>query len=123
MIEWATAEGWNPGLADPGEVRIIGIGPPLVLAILAYDRAFFPVRREAFLRLWLSPPHAALALVEGGQVTGYGVAHACRTGLQDRPHPRHHHVRTWLTNGETDVSTKEVRPDTDRAQTDMSFLR
>jgi hypothetical protein len=59
--------------------------PDLFDAIAAFDRAFFPAPRDAFLRRWLAPPHLALACTDGGEIRGYGVARACRDGFKVGP--------------------------------------
>ena len=54
--------------------------------VLAYDAGFFPARREAFLRAWISPKHGhALGVVENGDLLGYGVIRACRQGYKIGP--------------------------------------
>jgi Acetyltransferase (GNAT) domain/Acetyltransferase (GNAT) family len=72
------------GVADcdaPRDARIVVISPGLVDAVVAYDRAFFPAERGAFLRCWLQPgQRKGLALVEDGTIRGYGVIRACRSG-------------------------------------------
>lgn len=74
-----------PSVAAPADPRLIRVGPGLVDAVLAYDRAFFPAPREAFLRCWLGGPRVAWALVEEGVVTGYGVIRAARDGAKIGP--------------------------------------
>jgi Acetyltransferase (GNAT) domain/Acetyltransferase (GNAT) family len=70
----------------PGDARIVTIGPALVDAVVAYDRSFFPARREAFLRCWLRPlQRHGMALVEDGTVRGYGVVRACERGFKIGP--------------------------------------
>jgi Acetyltransferase (GNAT) domain/Acetyltransferase (GNAT) family len=71
---------------QPRDVSIAAIGADLVGAVVAYDRAFFPAARDAFLRCWLRPvPRTGLALVEGGAVRGYGVMRACQRGCKIGP--------------------------------------
>jgi ribosomal protein S18 acetylase RimI-like enzyme len=55
--------------------------------IAAYDLAFFPAGREAFLRRWIALPRAtALGLVDsGGRLAGYGVLRPCRAGFKIGP--------------------------------------
>lgn len=74
----------DAGPASAG--RLTAVGPELVEAVVAYDRAFFAGEREGFLRCWLQPDRrVALALVEEGTVTGYGVLRACREGFKVGP--------------------------------------
>ncbi len=55
-------------------------------AIAEYDRAFFPERRDHFLRKWIRQPDSvALGMVENGKVRGYGVIRACRLGYKIGP--------------------------------------
>jgi GNAT superfamily N-acetyltransferase len=52
----------------------------------AYDRRFFPASRTMFLRHWLVQAGArALAIVEGGQLKGYGMIRPCRSGYKIGP--------------------------------------
>ena len=54
--------------------------------LAAYDRAFFPAPRDAFLRAWTAlPGHAALELRQGGRLAGYGVIRPCREGSKIGP--------------------------------------
>jgi GNAT superfamily N-acetyltransferase len=51
-----------------------------------YDRRFFPAPRAVFLQHWLRQPGArTLAVVEGGQLKGYGMIRRCRTGYKIGP--------------------------------------
>lgn len=53
---------------------------------VAYDRAFFPEERTAFLRAWVAQPHAtALAALRDGRLAGYGVVRKCRDGYKVGP--------------------------------------
>jgi GNAT acetyltransferase-like protein/acetyltransferase (GNAT) family protein len=70
----------------PRDARIVSIAASLVDAVIAYDRAFFPAARDAFLRCWLRPGERnAIALIEDGTVRGYGVIRACRHGFKIGP--------------------------------------
>lgn len=51
--------------------------------ILAYDRAFFPDDRSAFLRRWITQPSSvALGYWQNNQLAGYGVLRECRSGYK-----------------------------------------
>jgi hypothetical protein len=50
-----------------------------------FDRRFFPGPRTAFLAAWTSPPRLALAMVDGGQIRGCGVARRCGDGVKIGP--------------------------------------
>lgn len=55
-------------------------------AVSAYDQAFFPEHRDAFLKHWLALPQShALAWVDDGMIRGYGVIRACRNGHKVGP--------------------------------------
>src|ERR671932_468743 len=65
--------GGQPRVQVPRDARIRAVDDEFLPAVLAYDRAFFPAPRDAFLRCWLRPDRRhALALVEDGSVRGYG---------------------------------------------------
>ena len=52
----------------------------------AYDRRFFPTSRTVFLQQWLRASGSlALAMVEGGELKGYGVIRPCRVGYKVGP--------------------------------------
>jgi hypothetical protein len=54
--------------------------------LLAYDAAFFPDQRTSFLQSWVGQSQStALAIMEAGQLVGYGVCRPCRTGYKIGP--------------------------------------
>jgi GNAT superfamily N-acetyltransferase len=54
--------------------------------LVAYDTAVFGTERGRFLRAWIDrPPGHALAYVRGGELAGYGLVRACRTGVKIGP--------------------------------------
>jgi hypothetical protein len=54
--------------------------------IEALDRQVFPAPRPTFLRAWLGAPgHVALALLEEGEVAGFGVIRPCHNGHKIAP--------------------------------------
>ena len=70
----------------PRDARIAAIGAGRLDAVMAYDRAFFPAARDAFLRCWLRPgARNAMALIADGTVRGYGVIRPCRHGFKIGP--------------------------------------
>ena len=78
--------GGQPRVQAPRDARIRAVDDELLPAVLAYDRAFFPAPRDAFLRCWLRPDRRhALALVEDGSIRGYGAVRSCRTGFNIGP--------------------------------------
>lgn len=67
-----------------------GVSVPLTAlpfaTLAAYDRAFFPEPREAFLRSWIAQPQTvALGLLVEDKLRGYGVLRACRQGYKIGP--------------------------------------
>lgn len=55
-------------------------------SVRAYDRAFFPAGRSAFLRAWLAQPGAAaIGWVDDGRLRGYGVIRPCVSGWKLGP--------------------------------------
>jgi GNAT superfamily N-acetyltransferase len=78
--------GGTPRCSPPQDARLTPIGPEHVAALIDYDRAFFRVPRDTFLRCWLRPDHRhGLALIENGKVSGYGVIRPCRSGFKIGP--------------------------------------
>ncbi|NRG18569.1 GNAT family N-acetyltransferase [Rhizobiales bacterium] len=71
----------------PMDPRISMIGRGLYPSVRDYDRPFFPDDREAFLAAWLMPEEnrRGFALVEDGEVRGYGVIRACLDGFKIGP--------------------------------------
>ncbi|MDZ7617043.1 MAG: GNAT family N-acetyltransferase [Patescibacteria group bacterium] len=55
--------------------------------VLAYDRPFFPDRRDSFLKCWLVQPQSTALGIrdQNGQLAGYGVVRACRSGHKIGP--------------------------------------
>jgi hypothetical protein len=77
--------GEAPVLPAP-RARIVPARSVPFAAIEALDRQVFPAPRPAFLRTWLGAPgHVALALLEAGEVAGFGVIRPCRTGHKIAP--------------------------------------
>jgi GNAT superfamily N-acetyltransferase len=73
-------------VAADADAGIRAIHASLLPAILAYDAPLYPAPRAEFLAQWLAMPEgAALALVEGGAVRGYGVIRPCRQGHKIGP--------------------------------------
>jgi len=71
--------------AESGGGGIRPVTPDLISAVTVFDRSFFPAPRASFLHRWLSPPHVAIASMDGTAVRGYGVARACREGCKIGP--------------------------------------
>lgn len=71
----------------PSDARVHPVDAALLPAVLAFDRRHVPTAREPFLRAWIggAPSRSALALVEDGTITGYGVIRACGEGHKIGP--------------------------------------
>jgi GNAT superfamily N-acetyltransferase len=66
--------------------RLTVVHSGLEPAIIKYDQAFFAAARNTFLRCWLRPEQRkGIALVENGNIGGYGVIRACRIGFKIGP--------------------------------------
>jgi GNAT superfamily N-acetyltransferase len=75
-----------PVIARTEDVRLHVVTAPLLASVLRFDRRYFPAERGGFLACWLAQTgHHALALLEDGDVKGYGVARPCRTGWKIGP--------------------------------------
>ncbi|USQ77401.1 GNAT family N-acetyltransferase [Ornithinimicrobium cryptoxanthini] len=54
--------------------------------VVDFDAGVFPVRRQRFLRAWLTMPGAyGVAAVADGELSGYGVARPCLSGVKVGP--------------------------------------
>lgn len=70
----------------PADGAIVALGTLPFDALLAYDRPFFPDDRGAFLRGWIHQPGVvALGMLQDGELAGYGVLRACRSGFKIGP--------------------------------------
>jgi ribosomal protein S18 acetylase RimI-like enzyme len=56
-----------------------------VVDLLAFDRAFFPDAREAFLTSWFQSPRRAFVCRKQGVVVGYAVVRSCLSGHKIGP--------------------------------------
>ncbi len=90
----AAADALPPHLDHHTSARLVMTSPGCTVALAAlpfatlaaYDRAFFPEPREAFLRSWIAQPQTvALGLLEEDELRGYGVLRACRQGYKIGP--------------------------------------
>jgi ribosomal protein S18 acetylase RimI-like enzyme len=78
-------QGSGGGLVPDG-AEIIPLSALGFDVIYAYDRPFFPDDRRQFLQCWIAPPHrTALGIQHQGQLVGYGVLRACRSGFKIGP--------------------------------------
>lgn len=68
------------------DARIVPLSSVPFDVLAAYDRAFHPEPRVAFLRSWVALPQSqALGWVEDGELRGYGVIRACVDGHKLAP--------------------------------------
>ncbi|MDX2155974.1 MAG: GNAT family N-acetyltransferase [Hyphomicrobiaceae bacterium] len=76
-------EGIANGAPDPA---VVALGSRDHAEISAYDQAFVPASRDAFLSRWIAAPGViALGARAAGQLIGYGVARPCRIGFKIGP--------------------------------------
>ena len=68
------------------DANVVELGSADFAEIAAYDRAFVPTAREAFLMRWVSAVGViTMGMRESGRLTGYGVARPCRVGFKIGP--------------------------------------
>ncbi|MCL9776829.1 GNAT family N-acetyltransferase [Vibrio methylphosphonaticus] len=66
--------------------RIIKVSQLDDCKVIDYLDAFFPTQRVAFNRAWLNQPNSeAFAYLDGGDITGIGVARECHNGYKIAP--------------------------------------
>jgi len=76
-------EGIAVGASEPA-AALLGSGD--FAEIAAYDRAYVPAAREAFLARWITAPGVVtMGIREIGKLVGYGVARPCRVGFKIGP--------------------------------------
>ncbi len=74
------------GGAPRTDERVVPLATLPFEAVRAYDQAFFPADRSAFLHCWIRQPGStALGFVDGGALRGYGVLRPCRDGSKIGP--------------------------------------
>ncbi len=71
----------------PNDPRLWPINEELLDTVAAYDASFFPAPRQTFLRQWTTPreTRTGIAVVENGDIAGYGVIRRCREGRKIGP--------------------------------------
>lgn len=78
----------TPVCDTPMDPRLAPLGHGLYPALRVYDRPFFPAPRESFLKLWTAPmleTRRGFAVVEDGDLRGYGVLRQCHDGFKIGP--------------------------------------
>ena len=87
VLAWNNAryEGVGGGVV-PADAAIVPLSAVPFDALCAYDRAFFPDDRRAFLGAWIGQSGAtALGLLRDGRLAGYGMVRPCRSGAKIGP--------------------------------------
>ena len=71
----------------PTDARLRPIDRELASSVLDYDAPFFPAPRQNFLHPWITPQEtrSGFALVEDGDLTGYGIVRRSRDGHKIGP--------------------------------------
>jgi ribosomal protein S18 acetylase RimI-like enzyme len=76
-------KGRGGGAAPPGLTDLSAVP---IEEILRYDETAFPATRAEFLKSWIGQAQAAaLGVVDGQRLKGYGVLRACREGFKIGP--------------------------------------
>ncbi|HSW18934.1 MAG TPA: GNAT family N-acetyltransferase [Ramlibacter sp.] len=74
------------GAQAPDDARLVDLAGVPVATVSAYDKAYFPAERTAFLRAWLTQPDAAVrGWIEDGQLQGWGLIRRCCSGWKIGP--------------------------------------
>lgn len=74
------------GTSAPDDARVVDLAHLPLSTVCAYDKAYFPAERTAFLRAWLTQPDAAArGWIEDGRLQGYGLVRRCRSGWKIGP--------------------------------------
>lgn len=78
--------GWGRQAQVTTDARVVPLSALPFQALTAYDSAFHPAPRPAFLNGWIQMPQShALGWWEGGELRGYGVLRVCREGCKLAP--------------------------------------
>jgi ribosomal protein S18 acetylase RimI-like enzyme len=74
------------GTSAPKDARVADLAGVPLGTVCAFDNAYFPAERAAFLRSWLTQPDAAArGWIEDGRLQGYGLVRRCRSGWKVGP--------------------------------------
>ncbi|TFZ04454.1 GNAT family N-acetyltransferase [Ramlibacter rhizophilus] len=74
------------GTLAPEDARVVDLALVPFETVCAFDRAYFPAVRTAYLQAWLAQPDAAgRAWMEDGRLQGYGLVRRCRAGWKIGP--------------------------------------
>ncbi|WP_440056865.1 GNAT family N-acetyltransferase (plasmid) [Pseudoalteromonas sp. T1lg65] len=81
-IRFAGVGGGEPDTTQP----IVKLSHLSWSDIETYSEPFFPVSRSNFLKHWIAQPQSnALAIMDNGLISGYGVIRPCRSGYKIGP--------------------------------------
>lgn len=85
-LAWRNIRYEGAGGGDAGDTGVEALAAQDFPEVDAYDRPFFPDRRDRFLRAWLALPGSVVAGIrERGRLVGYGVIRPCRNGSKIGP--------------------------------------
>nr|WP_240503678.1 GNAT family N-acetyltransferase [Pseudoalteromonas amylolytica] len=74
------------GGTEPLASNIVSLSDLPIATVLDYEQAFFPAKRENFLKCWVTQANShALAIMNEGKIAGYGVIRPCRQGYKIGP--------------------------------------
>ena len=74
------------GGSVPQDANLVELSQVPFEQVVAYDRAFFPDNRSAFLQRWITQPGGVgLGVWHNDQLAGYGVMRSCRSGYKIGP--------------------------------------
>ncbi|MCF6436862.1 GNAT family N-acetyltransferase [Pseudoalteromonas sp. MMG022] len=74
------------GGTEPLASNIVSLSDLPIATVLDYEQAFFPAKRESFLKCWVTQANShALAIMNEGKIAGYGVIRPCRQGYKIGP--------------------------------------
>ena len=74
------------GGAWPENAQVVELSTLPFEIIDSYDRPFFPANRSRFIRSWIDQSEShALGIMQGGELSGYGVIRRCRSGFKVGP--------------------------------------
>jgi len=74
------------GGPSPDQTNIVELSSLPFDILATYERPFFPEPRDAFLKAWISQSDStALGIMDSGNLAGYSVIRACRTGHKIGP--------------------------------------
>jgi hypothetical protein len=74
------------GGKSPENSEIVKLSTLPFETVDSYDRLFFPANRSQFIKSWINQPDSyGLAIMQSGELAGYGVIRQCRSGYKIGP--------------------------------------